>query len=336
MAKDEQEGREPGEQAGDGAPDDTTRGLERYVPPPPPVAVSQQNEAGASALQARVKAEVEARTMVALRFPRSVTEFRRRILEACRRTAFAETALYAKPVAGSKIYGFSIRFAEECARHYGNLDIRSSVVSESDELRVVECTVTDLEVNIPWSVQVAVPKTVERKNRQKGDEVIRERSNSYGEKVYVRRATADETFVLQNALVSKAIRNLILNHIPSDIREECRQAVEQVRADEVRSDPTKFRKKLSDAFFRVGVTGTQLEEYLGKPLEDANEAELFMLQSIGEAIKQNEGTWAEVMEERRVVLARQRGEGDPAAQPKGASARLRQALKTDDQSEGAK
>jgi hypothetical protein len=327
MARDEQETKAP-EGEGPGV-DESSRGLERYVPQPPPIAVSQQNEAGAAALTARVKAEVEARTMVALRFPRSVTEFRRRILEACRRSAFADTALYAKPVGEGKVYGFSIRFAEECARHYGNLDIRSSVVTESDDLRVVECTVTDLEVNIPWSVQVPVPKTIERKNRAKGDEVIRERTNSAGEKVYIRRATADETFVLQNALVSKAIRNLILNHVPSDIREECRAAVEQVRQDEVRQDPTKFRKKLADAFFRVGVTGEQVEEYLGKPLEDANEAELFLLKSIGEAIAQGEGTWLEVMEERRVILNRQRGtEAAEADAPKGAAAKLRQKLDT--------
>jgi hypothetical protein len=287
--------------------------------------LSRTNESGAAVLAARVEAEVKAYTLLALARPRNVERFRLRLLEACNRTAFAQVARYAKPIGGVKVYGLSIRFAEECARHYGNLNISSGVVSEDDERRVVECCVVDLEVNLPWRSSVVVPKTVERKRVQQGDDVVRWRKNSKGDPVAIVRATDDQVFTTQNAMTSKAIRNLILNHIPSEIREEAERTIIETQRTEVRQDPGKYRRKLVDAFFEVGVTPEQLAEYLGKKMEDATEAELHMLKSIGEGIRQNEGTWAEVMEERRAFLAkREPGTGGTG---KGATERLRDAIK---------
>lgn len=270
---------------------------------PPTTAVSQVNETAAAALGARARADIEARTIVALNRPRDTFDFRRRLLDSCARREFAGLARYSKPLGGNKFAeGFTIRFAEECVRFYRNLDLSTMVVSEDDERRVVRCSVTDLESNVPWSTEVVVPKTVERRSTTKDDEVIRSRTNSTGQTVFIRRATEDEVANSQNRLCAKAMRNLILNHIPSDILEDAENAVlDTVKKQEAEeaTDPTTVRKQVGDMFYRIGVTAQQLAEFLGHPFETMTPAELHVLRKVFNGMKSEGVTWAEVMEQKR-------------------------------------
>lgn len=254
---------------------------------------------GALVLAARAEAEIKARTWVAIERPRQFFEVRRRLLEACARPRFAETAIYTVPRGGKDVQGLTIRFAEECARHYGNLDIGSIVITDDDDFRTFECYVVDLETNVPWRRSVPVPKTVERKSVQKGDEVLRSRTNSKGQMLYIVRATDEQTFTLQNAMISKTLRTLILNQIPSDLREEAQETIEGVLSGEIKKDPTAFRKKLVDAFGTTSVSVGEIEEYLGKALVDASEAELRQLNKLGVAIAAKEADWKEIMRDVR-------------------------------------
>ncbi len=294
--------------------------------------MSAQNEGGAAVLAARAEAEIKARALIAIGRPRDVMAFRRKLLDACKRPRFADGAIFSKPMGqGKPIEGLSIRFAEECVRHYGNTDISSMVVGENDEYRTIECCVTDLETNTPWRQNVVVPKTVERKKTQAGDEVVRRRTNSQGQPVYIVRATADQILVQQNALISKTLRTIILKHIPSDIQEEAYELMEAVLAGEVTADPTGFRKRLVDSFYKFGVTHQMLEDYLGKKLADTNEAELVMLNKIGKAVALGESSWDEVLEAKRGKKAPTTGdvatsESAGAAAPSGATEALKSRL----------
>lgn len=306
----------------------TSTDLERYEPK---AAVPVAESAGAVVLATRAAKEVEARMLFARRFPREYMVYRRKILEACKRPAFADAGIYEVPRGGKQIEGLSIRFAEECARHYGNIDVSSMVVSESDEDRTIECSVVDLETNFPWRQSVVIAKTVERKSVQRGDEVLRKRQNSKGEQVFIVRANAEQVFMEQNRLLSKTIRNLILNHIPSDIKEEARDIMESTLKSEVDNDIVGARKRIVDGFYRRGVTPGMLAEFLGKQIEDANSAELNTLNKIGKGIDQGESTWDEIIREKRAPATKADG-GETKAEPgkpesaKGATEKLRETL----------
>jgi hypothetical protein len=293
--------------------------------------LTERNEGGAAVLAARAEAEIKARALIAIGRPRDVMAFRRKLLDACKRPRFADGAIFSKPMGqGKPIEGLSIRFAEECVRHYGNIDISSMVVGENDEYRTIECCVTDLETNTPWRQNVVVPKTVERKKTQAGDDVVRRRTNSQGQPVYIVRATADQILVQQNALISKTLRTIILKHIPSDIQEEAYELMEAVLAGEVTADPAGFRKRLVDSFYKFGVTHQMLEEYLGKKIADANEAELLMLNKIGKAVALGESSWDEVLEAKRgkraPITADVATSESAGAAPSGATDALKQRL----------
>lgn len=272
--------------------------LDTYEPNKALVPDVNGTEVASAAVAARARAEVEARTLVAMKFPRDVNHFANRMLGACDRLGFADAAQYSIPRGGKQVTGLTIRFAEECARNYGNLDISAFLISETPTVRVLKATVVDLEVNLPWSTDVVIPKTVERRKPKDGDEVLGKRTNSEGHTVYLVAATDDEVQFKQNREMAKAIRNLILAHIPSDIREQCEEKIGETIAAMAGKDPEKFLAKIANGFKSVGVTPEQLDEYLGKSTISASVPEIQMLGRIFNAIKSGETTWKEALSER--------------------------------------
>jgi hypothetical protein len=294
-----------------------------------PVAVA---ETASVATAAREKASIEARALMAMHRPRNFDAARLRLLAACKRPRFAETARYTKPVSGEKAAdGLSIRFAEEARVLWGNVDVSSFLVFDDDERRVYRVVGTDLETNASDGVDVMIEKTVERRSPREGDDVIRSRTNSKGSKVYLIRANEDALLVKVNREIAKARRNVILTLLPADIKEECEaQCIETVR-DRDAKDPDGARKALLGAFFEIGVTPEQLVEYLGHPIEQLNPAELHVLRKVYTGIKDGEATWTDIMELKggdaakkeaqsktdalRDKLAAKRGNGNPTPKP---------------------
>lgn len=287
-------------------------------------------ETAGTAAAAHAQALVQARYIMALQRPRDWDDVRVRLLKACERPMFAETAIYAKPVGGGKVEGPSIRFAEEAARAMGNLDVKTPVIYEDAAKRLINVSVTDLESNTTYSSDVSVEKTVERKKVKEGQTVIGTRQNSYGDLVYIVAATEDDLLNKTNALVSKSIRTGILRVLPSDIREE---AVERAKSTMRRgdaADPDAARKKLVDAFAKLGVTPAALKQYLEHDVATCSPAELEQLRAVYVAIKDGDASWNDIV---KAKAAESAPEGDApktrsqaakdvakkAAQPKAAA-----------------
>lgn len=269
-------------------------------------------ETASTAVAASAKATIEARYLVALRNPRDWDTVRVKLLAACARPRFAVAARYAKPVGTKKIIGPSIRFAEEAVRHMGNILIQTTVTFDSAEQRIVSVSVTDLEANVAYPMDVTLDKVVERSSVRPGQSVLGTRTNTGGNRVYLVAASEDEFLTKQNAMVSKAVRQGALRILPSDILEECMERVADVVRDEDAKDPTAARKRIMDAFYGLGVMPDQLADYLGKSLDVVNPAELTLLRTIFTAMSEGEATWDDVLQTRRKPKA----EGDaPAATP---------------------
>ncbi|MFY7948104.1 MAG: hypothetical protein ACOVRP_02720, partial [Gemmatimonas sp.] len=232
--------------------------------------------------------------MMAMHNPRSLMHFRRKLLDACQRPRFAQTARYAKPVGGGKVVGWSIRFAEECARSLGNLLVESAVIYDDPAIRIVRVMVTDLEANLTYPNDVTVAKTVERSTLKAGQTALRTRVNSGGKPVYIVEATDDDILNKQNALVSKAIRTAVLRVVPGDILEEAEEEVAKtVRRDDAQ-DPAAKAKQIADAFYAHGVMPDRLEKVLGHALAQVTPAEVTMMRTWITAIKDGEATWRDI------------------------------------------
>lgn len=257
----------------------------------------RRSEMQATAAAELAKAQVQARYIVAMQRPRSVDDFRVRMLAHAKRPGFAALAEYAKPVGGGKVRGMSIRFVEAAIQEFGNVLPEVTVVYDDDEKRVIRISVTDLEKNITYTEDAAVDKFVER-NDPRGGEVIGERLNSSGRRVYKVRATEDDYANKLAAKQSKVIRNLGLRILPADVVDEVRAACAATRSAESARDPDADRKKLIDAFAGLRVMPSDLARYLGHDVGTSSPAEVDDLRAVYTAINTGETTWTAIMADR--------------------------------------
>ena len=255
---------------------------------------------GQAAAAAAATALVTARFQMALMRPRNVFQARSKILDACKRPGFAESAIFRKPV-GKKdgvqqfVEGPSIRFAEEAIRDLGNIDVRQQVVYEDDEKRVVCVTVMDLENNVAWPTEVAVSKRIERSFVKEGQKVHCTRKNSYGKNVYVVDASEDEIITKQQAMVSKALRTAALRIVPGDILEEALNQVRETLTKKDQQDPKGALKRVLDAFNGMGISPAELEKFLDHSLESITPSEIQDLRGTYQSLKDGDSNWKDVL-----------------------------------------
>jgi hypothetical protein len=252
-------------------------------------------ELAAIAVAAAAKAEVESAYVMALKRPREEEDARINIKKICQDPSFAEKAKYQKPVGGSTIVGPSIRFAEEMLRHWGNVKTMQTAVYEDEMKRIVKVTVIDLESNISYSKEVTIEKKVERK-QSKDREVIGQRTNSYGQVVYVVKATEDEMMNKEAAAVSKIIRNNGLRLIPQHIIEEAMDVVDETLEKKVNSNPDAEKQKVLDAFSKLGVMPSEIVKYLKHPLNQTTPAEIVNLRSVYTTLREGAAKWSDYVQ----------------------------------------
>jgi hypothetical protein len=279
-------------------------------------------ETAISAAAAAAKAAVEARYAVAIARPRDVDQARVKLLAACARPHFAKAAEYAVPRGGKTITGATVRFIEAAIGALGNISVESTVLYEDDTKRIVRVTATDLETNIAWSSEAAVSKTVERKARKNNKtqqweapagDVLGERLNSYGDTVYIMRATDEEVEMAVAARVARVGRSLATKLIPADLIDEGLEKCRAVLHADDAQDPAQARNKLVDAFAGIGVQPADLARYLGHPLASASPAELRELRPLYAAIRDGETTIAAAIAGRNADVIDVEPESGPQA-----------------------
>lgn len=299
----------------------TDLAIREESPVAPAIKTDVVSETTSAAAAAREKAAIEARYVVAMRRPRDWRDVRLKLLEACKRPGFAATAMYAKPIGGKQVTGFSIRFVEEALRSIQNVDVSAPLVAEDGKVRVFRVGVTDLEANLTYSDDVTVERTVERRDK-KDRVVLGERTNSRSEKVYIVLATEDELLVKTNNQKSKAIRNCGVRILPGDIAEEAKAQILATVRDEDARDPEAATKALCDAAYTFGIAPAEIEAYLGNPLSQMTSAQRQLMRQILTALREGETTWAE-------IIGTQKGEQAPTKGMAGLKEKI--AKKPDDE-----
>lgn len=273
------------------------------VPQPGEVAASsfgetsleRQGDLSVRAMAKQAEAQIQARYVMAMNRPRDVMQAREKLLRDCQRPAFAEKAIYHKPV-GEGIEGPSIRLAEAAARAMTNILTDVSAIYDDTQKRIVRVVASDLESNLTFTKDVTVNKTVERARPTEGRKIIAQRVNSKGKPVFVIEATDDEILDRENALASKAMRTCLLRLVPGDILEEAMDKCYETMKNKDAADPDAARKAMADAFGALGVTVEQVSAYLGHSLLDGTTPkEIKELRGIYNAIKDGEATWAEAI-----------------------------------------
>jgi hypothetical protein len=268
--------------------------------------IERVHETNQASMVAQARAQVEAMFVMARHNPRSWDTVRVKLLNECKRPAFAKAAWFKKPQGGKFIEGLSVRFAETALRLAGNLRRGTRTIFEDDRKRQINVFVVDCETNSESSRDITLDKTVERKNAA-GRLVIAQRTNTAGEPVFIVAATDDELMMKEGALISKVGRVLILQMVPGDILDECRTQIVETRNNDDAKDPGAARKALADAFAALSIMPLDLGKYLGHDIGQCTPAELEDLRGIYAAIRDGEASWIDIMTEKTGVSA------DPSA-----------------------
>lgn len=237
------------------------------------------NQGTVAVESSRAIAEAQGKLIMAKRFPRSYTHAYAKAIEACQRKSFAEKAFFSYPRAGQTVTGVTIRFAEEMARCYGNLDYGIKEMSHEEGKSEMQAYCWDLETNTVSSQNFTVEHIME--TRQGNRKLTSQRD------IYER--TANDG--------ARRLRSRILAILPPDLVEDCINECKKTLAGQNTLPLIDKVKNMVSGFSKLGVTVEMLEKRLGHTIESTNTDELVEYIGIYTGLKQKETTISDWFEQ---------------------------------------
>lgn len=223
---------------------------------------------GTIAIEAsRAVAEAQGKLIIAKRFPRDEVAAYNRVAQACQRKGVAEKAFYRYNRAGSTIEGPTIRFAEELARCWGNIDYGIKELSQDEGKSEMQAYAWDLETNAMSVQNFTNPHVREAGGKLKPLTSIR------------------DIYEINANMGARRLRARILAILPADLVEmainECKRTIAG-RNDEPLIDRV---KKMVVAFAKMGVTQDMIEKRLKRKIESMTADDFVEYIGIYNAIK---------------------------------------------------
>lgn len=212
--------------------------------------------------------EAQAAMVIAKRFPRDTDESFTKILKACSRKTFAESALYAYPRGNEIISGPSIRLAETIAQCWKNIQFGFKQISSSGFESEVEAYAWDVENNIKQTRTFYAKHT---------------RDTKWGQK---KLTSERDIYEMIANLGARRLRACILGIIPADIVEASVAKCNESMRSGSGGDPIVDRvRSMLLKFDALGVNKIMIENRLGYKTEAINETALVSLGKIYNSIK---------------------------------------------------
>lgn len=237
------------------------------------------NQGTVAVESSRAIAEAQGKLIMAKKFPRNYTYAYSKAIEACQRKGFAEKAFFSYPRAGQTVTGVTIRFAEEMARCYGNLDYGIKEMSHEEGKSEMQAYCWDLETNTISSQNFTVEHILETKH---GNRKLTSQRDIY-------ERTANDG--------ARRLRSRILAILPPDLVEDCIAECRKTLAGQNAMPLIDRVKGMVSAFNKLGVTNEMLEKRLGHTIESTNAEELVEYLGIFNGLKQKETTISDWFEQ---------------------------------------
>lgn len=231
---------------------------------------------GTVAIEAsRAIAEAQGKLVIAKRFPRDEVAAYAKAMEACQRPTMAEKAFYSFPRGGQTVEGPTIRFAEELARCWGNIDYGIKELSQDDGKSEMQAYAWDLETNAQ-----SVQNFTNPHQREQGKKMVT--------------LTSQRDIYENNAnMATRRLRSRILAILPAwfveDAIAECKKTLSG-RNDTPLIDRV---KKMIVQFAKLGVTQEQIERRLKRKVDTMTADDFTEYVGIYNAIKGGESKIAE-------------------------------------------
>lgn len=234
---------------------------------------------GTVAIEAsRAIAEAQGKLVIAKRFPRNEVEAYAKAMEACQRPTMAAKAFYSFPRGGQTVAGPTIRFAEELARCWGNIDYGIKELSQDDGKSEMQAYAWDLETNAQ-----SVQNFTNPHQREQGKKMVA--------------LTSQRDIYENNAnMATRRLRSRILAILPSWFVEDAIEECKKTLAGHNDAPLIDRVKKMVVQFAKMGVTQEQIEKRLKRKIDTMNADDFTTFIGIYNAIKQGESKIADWFE----------------------------------------
>jgi hypothetical protein len=241
---------------------------------------------GTVAIEAsRAVAEAQGKLIIAKRFPRDEVQSFAKAMQACQRKGIAEKAFFSYNRGGSTVSGVTIRFAEELARCWGNVDYGIKELSQDNGKSEMQAYAWDMETNT-----ISVQNFTNPHTREAGK--------------VTKMLTSQRDIYENNAnMGARRLRSRILAILPNDLVEAAIAECKKTLAGN-NSEPLIDRvKKMAVAFEKLGVTQEQLESRLKRKIDTMTIDDFTEYIGIYNAIKNGESKVTEWFEGEKEATA---------------------------------
>ena len=234
---------------------------------------------GTVAIEAsRAIAEAQGKLVIAKRFPRDELASYAKAIEACQRPSMAAKAFYAFPRGNQTVEGPTIRFAEELARCWGNIDYGIKELSQDDGKSEMQAYAWDLETNAQ-----SVQNFTNPHQREQGKKMVT--------------LTSQRDIYENNAnMATRRLRARILAILPSWFVEEAIAECKKTLAGNNDTPLIDRVKKMIVQFAKLGVSKEQIETRLKRKVDTMNADDFVEYTGIFNALKNGESKVADWFE----------------------------------------
>jgi hypothetical protein len=227
------------------------------------------NQGTVAVESSRAIAEAQGKLVIAKRFPRNEIDAFAKVMTACQRKSLAEKAFYSYPRGGETVQGPTIRFAEELARCWGNLDYGIKELSQGNGNSEMQAYCWDLETNT-MSIQ-----NFTNPHRKEVGKTIKELTSLRD--IYENNAN----------MAARRLRARILAVLPSDLVDE---AIKECRKTLTGNNETPLIdrvKNMTVQFAKMGVTAEMIEGRLKRKIETMTAEDFADYIGIYNSLKEN-------------------------------------------------
>lgn len=246
------------------------------VPGGLPMAFQNINQGTVAIEASRAIAEAQSKLYIAKTFPRDEAEAMTKMRKACSRMSLAVKAFYSFPRGGQTVEGPTIRFAEELARCWGNIDYGIKELSQDDGKSEMQAYAWDLETNTQ-----SVQNFTNPHKREKADKKTRQ--------VVMEDLTSQRDIYENNAnMATRRLRARILAVLPAWFVDEAIQACRATLKGDGKASFEERKSNLIAEFDRLGVDAATLKRYLKHDAMDMDTDEFISLIGVFNSIKTGE------------------------------------------------
>ena len=251
---------------------------------------------GTIAIEAsRAIAEAHGKLVIAKRFPRDEVQSYAKAMEACQRPTMAAKAFYSFPRGGQTVEGPTIRFAEELARCWGNIDYGIKELSQDDGKSEMQAYAWDLETNAQ-----SVQNFTNPHQREQGKKMVT--------------LTSQRDIYENNAnMATRRLRSRILAILPAWFVEDAIAECKKTLAGQNDTPLIDRVKKMVVQFAKLGVTQEMIEKRLKRKIDTMTSEDFVEYVGIYNAVKGGESKiadWFDAQKEANELTEALKGENN--------------------------